>query len=186
MPVIRSIRAAEDNAIIGVFQKFVRPIDSILEIGAGTGYYTMRFASAAKKLTAVDSNLSMVRHLKSKVERNKSSNIDIVSGDFLNYNGVSTYDWVIALGVLEYQKNPSEFLDRLISFSHKWILVTFPTPGAWGQIYRTASRLQGTRINLFSKSDIRNRYRSSIVHMEDVGLKSRISGGLTLVCLIER
>jgi len=186
LPVIRSIRAAEDAAVINVFRKHVRPIDSILEIGPGTGFYTMRFASAAKELTAVDSNPSMVKHLKGEVERKNPCNIDIVCCDFLNYNCVSTYDWVIAVGVLEYQKNPMEFFDRLIALSHKWILVTLPTPGAWGKIYRTASRLQGTHINLFSKSEIQNQYNSSVVHIEDVGLKSRVSGGLTLVCLLER
>ena len=182
--MIRSIRAAEDAVISPIFHERVHPADSVLEIGAGTGYYTLRFARAASRLTAVDSNPSMVDRLRREIERTQSHNIEIVAGDFLKYAGGTTYDWVIALGDLEYQENPMEFLSRIISFSRKWVLVTLPTPGVWGQIYRAVSRMQGTRINLFTKSHIRNVYGPSIVHLEDVGLKSPVSGGMTLICLI--
>jgi SAM-dependent methyltransferase len=184
--VIRRIRAAEDAVISPIFHDRVRPGDSILEVGPGTGYYTFRFARAAGKLTAVDSNPSMVEHLQGEIERAELHNIEIVSGDFLTYGAGPTYDWVIALGVLEYQEDPSEFLSRIISFSRRWVLITLPTPGVWGRIYRAASRMRGTRINLFTESEIRDQYGGSIVHLEDVGLKSRISRGLTLICLIER
>jgi hypothetical protein len=77
-----------------------------------------------------------------------------------------------------------EFLSRIVSFSRKWVLVTLPTPGVWGRIYRGASRIRGTRISLFTKREMQDRYGPSIVHLEDVGLKSPISGGMTLICLI--
>ncbi|MCX6647553.1 MAG: methyltransferase domain-containing protein [bacterium] len=185
LPLIRNIRAAEDTSIINIFNKRVNPDDSILEIGPGTGYYTIRFARAARKLTAVDSDPSMAKHLERKVERLNLNNIEVITGDFLKYSDGTTHDWVIALGVLEYQQDPSAFLDKIISHSHKWVLITFPTPCVWGHIYRAASRLRKTRINLFTKSEIQREYGSSIVHIEDVGLKTPISSGLTLICLIE-
>jgi SAM-dependent methyltransferase len=186
LPFIRSIRAAENSVISKVFHERVHPLDSVLEIGAGTGYYTLKFARGAGRLTAVDSSAEMVKHLKREVQKGGFDNVKVVAADFLKYSDDMTYDWVMALGVLEYQQNPSAFLGRMIAFSHKWVLVTFPTPGVWGKIYRAASRLKGVRINLFTRSEIEKRFGASIVHIEDVGLKSRLAGGMTLVCLIER
>jgi predicted RNA methylase len=185
LPLIRSIRAAEDASIINIFNKRVNQEDSILEIGPGTGYYTMRFAHAARKVTAVDSDPLMSEHLQGEVERMNLDNIEIITSDFLKYNDGTTHDWVIALGVLEYQHDPSAFLDKIFSHSSKWVLLTFPMQCFCGRIYRAASRLRNTRINLFTKEDILRDYGSSIIHIEDVGLKTRISSGMTLICLIE-
>jgi hypothetical protein len=128
----------------------------------------------------------MVAHLRNEAQRREVRNIDIVCGDFLHYRDNTTYDWVIALGVLEYVVNPSEFMDKILRLSHKWVMVTLPTPGIWGKIYRATSRLSDTKINLFKKSEIRKQYASSVVHLEDVGLKSRVCSGMTLTCLIEK
>lgn len=186
LPVIRHIRAAEDALISRIFHERVHPMDTVLEVGAGTGYYALKFARAASKITAVDSSPTMVKHLKRETQRLGLDNMKAIVGDFLKYTDSATYDWVMALGVLEYQQNPSAFLGRMIAFSHKWVLLTFPTPGVWGKVYRAASRIKGVRINLFTRSEIEKRFGASIVHIEDVGLKSRLAGGMTLVCLIER
>jgi SAM-dependent methyltransferase len=186
MPVTRKIRAAEDEAILRIFRERVKPEDSILEIGSGTGYYTIRFAKASKRLTAVDSNPRMVEHLKKEVEEKGIDNVEIVGGDFLTYGNGEKHDWVIALGVLEYVEDPGEFLERLMSYSNKWVLITFPSPNVIGWLYWITSRFNGVHIHLFTKRTIEEKYGKSIVHLEDVGLKSKVMPGMTLVCLIER
>jgi len=156
-----------------------------LEIGAGTGYYTLKFAAAANMVTAVDLSPAMVEHLRNKAKGQNLFNIKVITSDFLHYNDSTTYDWVIAVGVLEYPQDPWEFLNKLISFSNKWVLVTFPTQGIWGKTYRLTSHLRGSHVSLFTKSEIHDKYSSSIVHLEDVGLKSPVTRGLTLICLLE-
>ena len=133
----------------------------------------MRFAKAAKELTALDLNLSMIEHLKKRVDGAGLRNVEIIARDFLEHRDERTYDWAIALGVSEYQADPSEFLDKLLSFSHKWVLATFPTHGVWGKFYRAASKFSNTRINLFTRKELVGRFGQSIVHLEDAGLKTR-------------
>lgn len=63
----------------------IRPGDCVVDLGAGGGYFTFKFADALKgsgKVYAVDIDEAMMEYLRQEVSRQGISNVDVVLGEF--------------------------------------------------------------------------------------------------------
>ncbi|KAI9189025.1 Dimethyladenosine transferase [Blastocladiella emersonii ATCC 22665] len=69
----------------GIVDKaFLKPTDTVLEIGPGTGNITMRMLAAAKKVVAVEMDPRMAAELSKRVQGTpEQKKLDIIVGDFL-------------------------------------------------------------------------------------------------------
>ena len=60
----------------------VKPRDTTLDIGCGTGISTIYASKIADKIIGIDLSTDMVRKLKRKISRKKIANIEIITGRF--------------------------------------------------------------------------------------------------------
>ncbi len=61
------------------------PGHTVIDMGCGTGAFTLHAAPCCKKIYAVDVSAAMLQYLKEKVARDKLDNIDCHRGGFLTY-----------------------------------------------------------------------------------------------------
>lgn len=65
----------------------IRPGDCVVDLGAGGGYFTFKFAGVVGdngKVYAVDIDKAMTEYLRQEVDRQRFSNVDVILGEFGN------------------------------------------------------------------------------------------------------
>jgi len=67
LPIIKTVREQESRAINDLFEKYLGKDDHVLEIGAGTGYYSMNIALRVWSLIALEPSAAMLNFLKKKI-----------------------------------------------------------------------------------------------------------------------
>lgn len=100
---------------------------SVLDVGAGSLIHSDFFRQAGLDVTAIDMGLSTYfEHSNSVV----SSGIKFIIDDFNNFRSSEKWDLVWASHVLEHQRNPGYFLEKLISHcaENGHLVVTVPLP----------------------------------------------------------
>ncbi len=107
---ISVLRKAEHAAVIARLPSFVKKSDRVLEIGSGTGLYTLELARRAKEVVAVDMSDRMLGILKSKAQDEHLSNIGYRAGDIMDMNFDNRFNHICAFSSFEYVPD----LDRLI------------------------------------------------------------------------
>lgn len=75
----------------------------VVDLGAGTGQFTVAAAAVSARVVAVDVSPIMLAILKSKVREAGLQNVDIVQSGFLTY---------------EHQRNPADFLYSRLALHH--------------------------------------------------------------------
>ncbi|HEY6740459.1 MAG TPA: class I SAM-dependent methyltransferase [Actinopolymorphaceae bacterium] len=115
------------------------PESVIVEIGPGTGQFTLAAAPFCARLVAVDVSPVMLRALRAKVEQARAENIEIVQNGFLGY---------------EHQGAPADFVYTRYALHHLpdfWKVLALSRihrmlrPGGvlrlWDAVYRCSARV---------------------------------------------
>ncbi|MCL4558056.1 MAG: polysaccharide deacetylase family protein [Deltaproteobacteria bacterium] len=102
MPLIAVSRRAEHASVMHKLDGLIRPTDRVLEIGPGTGMYTMALARRAKDVVAVDVSGSMLKVLEHKAEQEHLANIKYVRGDIREISMDGRFNHICAFSSLEY------------------------------------------------------------------------------------
>ncbi|MDD5762640.1 MAG: polysaccharide deacetylase family protein [bacterium] len=89
------------------------PSDRVLEIGAGTGIFTLAIARRCREVTAVDISASMLEILKGKAAGEGLVNIRTITGDAETTDIGEGYDVACAFSSLEYLSDLPAFFRRL-------------------------------------------------------------------------
>jgi SAM-dependent methyltransferase len=89
----------EDNYEAGVMRKIrEHGVDfsgaSVLDVGCGSGMYTIRIARQAARVTALDVSDVMLDILREDAEARGLHNIDYVRSDWMDYDGETAFDIV--------------------------------------------------------------------------------------------
>jgi SAM-dependent methyltransferase len=120
---IRSAAALKRALILGAH--------SVLDVGSGGGEHAVAFAKAGAKVTCVDFGTSIYAE-----RMQPNSGIDVVHADFSKWNPSQKFDLVWASHVLEHQRNPGSFIEKLIDCcaSDGYVVITVPVPHRrlWG------------------------------------------------------
>lgn len=87
--------------------------DRVLEIGCGTGNFTVHLAQHCRHLTAVDLDADYVAIARSRLSQ--ASHVEFLTGDATQMHWGDRFDTVILLDVLEHIEQDAEFLHRLRS-----------------------------------------------------------------------
>ena len=96
------------SEIISLALKHREKYETVLDIGSGSGVHSQIFLNAGKKVTSVDYGSSSA-YRKGSQEKNKETLI----GDYLKINFENQFDLIWASHVLEHQRNPGLFLEKI-------------------------------------------------------------------------
>lgn len=186
LPVIRSIRAQEQQAIRRILDENLRPEDEVLEVGAGTGFYSFEIAKRCGQLIALERAPGMARILKRRTASQNIANIRTVECDLLAYWRETGFDVVVAIGVLDGIEDWQSFLDRCFSLARRRVIVTVPQFSVWSRFYWVFSKMSRSPTRIYKPEELINHLKGYRVRFYETGLRTRFTHGLTLVVVIEK
>lgn len=107
----RSLDAAADP-FVRALSETVRPADSVLDVGAGAGRYSMPIATRVARVTAVEPGTGMRANFEEEAARRGITNITIVPGSWEDAE-VEAHDIAFVANVLYFVKDAVRFVDKL-------------------------------------------------------------------------
>lgn len=186
------IRKPEKEMVFKYLNPILTKNDKVLEIGAGTGRFTLEIAPKVSQIEALDLSEQMLSQLSQKIEMRNLSNIQIINSDVLQMSVQGLYDIVVSFSVIEYIKEKDLLFQRLseilkpggkliITTAHKTFFRFF---GRLGNYFR-----QGYFMKAYSKkelTDLLKKNSFNILHIQDTVLKTWISKGILLLVVAEK
>lgn len=162
----------------------MRQSHDVLEIGPGTGLYTMPLAGACRSVVAVDSSSAMVRFLTESAAAAGIVNVTPVEGcaTELASDG-PPYDGFLAAGVFNYLPDLPPVLTALTTRLKPggWAVFSVPLTGFGGRIYRVSERLSGHRIWTYSPEQITEISHGAGLEVRGLSRAGVSRAGMTLV-----
>ena len=163
-PNFRFVREPEKKLIKDFFDKEDFSGASVLEIGAGTGRFSLLFASASKSYTTVDLSPAMLQQLTQKAEKAHITNITTIEGDFLQTPISDTFDYIVSFTAIEYILNKKALFHKMaqllkpggklfITTTHRTFIRFW---GCFGNYFR-----QHIFMNMYSKREVKKLLRNN-------------------------
>jgi len=100
----RFVRVPEREIALGAIQKIAKPNHSVLEIGAGTGRFTLEIAPLVSRVIAADISKNMLDCMSEKMAARKISNIKQIYGNFMDISFEERFDVIVSFSAIEYIK----------------------------------------------------------------------------------
>lgn len=97
----------------------ITPQQSVLDVGAGTGRFTLALASLAAQVTAVEPNASMLSYLRGEVTEHALTNVTLLQSTWEQAPGDLRADHVICSHVLYPIREIGPFLEKLHAASQQ-------------------------------------------------------------------
>ena len=182
MPPVGKIRRSEEHTLAGIFATTLEPTDHVLEIGPGTGRYTVDFARRVAHVTAVEQSGEMVAMLHKRLQREGVTNCTVVEGDFAQARFECKFDVVALIGVMDYVFDPPTFLDQAAAMAERAVIFTTPHCGVLAKMHRTCNRMRGITVWNYTPMQVCSYLDGFDVEIKETGRATRICRGLTLAC----
>lgn len=143
----------QDSADYIISRKLIDKNSSVLDIGCGTGRYSIKFAKSAKNVTGIDISTEMLKYAQANAEAAGLKNVSFISAawqdlDMHEPGWNKKYDFVFAS--MTPAINGSEALMKMLSVSKKYCFMS-------GFVYKN-DKLEDA---LCSKLHIENRHKHS-------------------------
>lgn len=90
----------DTNKIANKLYQLLGDNKEILEIGCGTGNFTMLMSSYAKKIIGVDFSKDMLRELAKKCDVSSTNNISLINSKWEDYEASSMVDYIVSINSL--------------------------------------------------------------------------------------
>ncbi len=178
--------AAEHTIIEENYLPRLSPDHRIMEIGAGTGTYTIPLAHRCREITAVELSHNMLAVLKIKAARAGLTNIIYQNQDIEDIDSEEIYDSICAFSSFEYIPDLGRLIRRLSMNIRPGGTMYFTT--AHRSMFRLFTQIgnamrQGVWLHARSKGEVRRILSSSgfgQVRVSTHAMKWRCFGGLIL------
>jgi cyclopropane fatty-acyl-phospholipid synthase-like methyltransferase len=172
-----ALRRREERAVLAVLDS--QPMETALEVGAGTGHYTLHLARRCEHVHATDSTPAMRAYLERRT--NGAPNVSIGEARLPELEDVEgQFDVVLSVGVLNYLPDLGACLRSMAARSRNAVVFTVPMDTPGGRLYRASELLSRHKVWLRSPSEVDETAASAglrIEHMERAGFTR---SGLTL------
>lgn len=182
VPPWSQIRRSEESTLEALFAASLRPGDRLLEVGPGTGRYTVDFARRVTHVTAVEHSPQMVAQLCCRLQREGIGNCAIIEGEFVRTPIEPSFDVVATIGVLDYVEDTPAFLCKAAALARREIVFTTPYCSLLGRMHRAGNRLRGIDVNTYTQDEVRSFLPGFQVEIAETGLRTPLWRGLTLAC----
>jgi len=96
------VRAAEHEIVLDGLAALATPGGRVLEVGAGTGRFSLALSRRSGEVVALDLSEAMLAVLREKARAEGLDNIQTLAGDLHRLDLEQTFDLVCAFSVLEY------------------------------------------------------------------------------------
>ena len=100
---------------------------TILDVGCGSGIYSVFFADKGADVTGMDFSVRMIS-MSQKNARDPNGKISWLNEDFLKYRTNATFDYLLMIGVFDYVKHTEvlAYLEKAVHLAGDKIVTTFP------------------------------------------------------------
>ena len=105
---------------------------TILDIGCGSGRFSLPLAGKGAKVTGIDYSSQMIELaneylIKYETNTNTKLNVEFICCDFMeDFNSNELFDITLALGVFDYIKNPMPLLEKMKNLTKEKIIASYP------------------------------------------------------------
>jgi SAM-dependent methyltransferase len=185
LPLISRIRRQEAQVIADTIARYADGSRRALEVGPGTGFYTLMLARTFREVVAVEQSGQMAQILTRKLEAEGADNVKVLSGDFQSIALKGAFDIGVAIGVLDYVADPCAFVQKMCTAARRAVIVTAPQRGLWGSFFAASGRLRKTRVYRYDRGAPAFWAPEWRCTVAEVGLKTALTRGLTLVAALE-
>ena len=108
--------------LLSLLQELVRPDDTILDVGAGTGRFALPLAQKVKQITALDHSPDMLSILRQKINQYQVSNIRIIEASW-EVAEVEPHDVVLAAWSLYRQSDLLAAMRKLVASTQRVFII---------------------------------------------------------------
>lgn len=184
-PLGAAIRAREEEAVYDFLGTVLEPGHSVLEIGPGTGNYTVPVAQRCSEMVAIDSSPEMLQYLRKRLLQEGVLNVETGTGQVPDELEAAPrrFDGALLVGVLNYTEYLVESLRALVSALKPggWIIFNVPLLTLEGRIYALSELVSRRRVYLLSPADILVTAEKAGLKIENTVTAGLSRSGLTLV-----
>ncbi len=179
-------RKKEFHIFLSRFGELFSSSHRALEIGAGTGIFTIPIAKKCREVVAVDISHDMLEILKMKAKEAKLNNINIRTGDIEKMELEEKYNTICSFSTFEYIGDLKSLIDKLVNHLEPGGILYFTT--AHRSLFRLFTQLgnamrQGLWLHAWSKKEISRMLDNPSVSQVDISthlFKSIVTGGMLL------
>lgn len=178
------LRRGDDRIVHAALDRLLSPQDEVLEVGAGTGHYTVALARGCARVTALDAAPEMAGYLRRRVAREGLGNVEAGIGRLPDAVGSrGPFDGVVCLGVLGYVGDLDAGLRALAErlAPGGWMLVSLPPLTLEGRVHALVELLGRRRVTLRSPAAAVAAANRAGLSVEAEARAGLTVGGITLL-----
>ncbi len=185
-PENRTPAARAEEAWFRSLEGSIRPDDRVLEIGAGTGRFTIPLARRAREVCAVDISLHSLEILRKRAHENGVKNVHTLAGDIRMLPDPGRFQVVCSFSAFEYFPDLRPLLEAVVLGLEPGGRLCFST--AHRSFFRLFAQIgnamrQGIWLHARTRGQVEGLLRSldmEEISISTVGMKSWFGTGLVL------
>jgi len=129
---------------------------TVLDVGCGSGRLSLLLAKEDAKVTGIDYSPNMITLAKKYQNQQNLNSIEFICCDFpKEVPTQKKYDISIAIGVLDYIKNPLDFLKKMASLTNNKMIISYPIKYSYNSLPRKLwLKSKNCPVFFYSKNEI--------------------------------
>lgn len=188
-PGTAELRWREEQAVLAAVRAHISPDDRVLELGCGSGWYTVPLARNCRRVVAIDRSPAMLRYLSTRLFREGLGGVEVRRGEFPGcLEREPAADGVAAVGLLDYMPDLEAALRGMSGALRPggWLVATVPHATSSGRLSVAVGRLLGRRVRAVTEARMRDALRAAGLEVVSIRAAGLTRSGRTLVASARR
>ena len=141
----------------------------ILDIGCGSGRFCIPLAlNGARRVVGIDFAENMIQLARDiATESGVKEKCTFILDDFINHQFNEKFDVTIAVGLFDYIRNPTDYLDKIKILTQQKFIATYPIKWTYRMpIRKIRLNFRGCPVYFYTSSQIKALYKKSQFEIE--------------------